>query len=345
VEVIGTGTSCAPAQTSVPAGVTTFRLRNNAGTTSELYVLRADRTTVVGERENIAAGASSELTVELGAGTYHLRCKPGGEEILASSPITVSGSAGSAASAGVAATAAVVTYRGYVLTQTKDSLGKALAQRTQIEAGNVAAARTAYAASRIGWERIEPVAESFGNLDPRVDLREADLESGQTWTGWHVIEKSLWAKRSTAGMAPVADRLVRDLQELVVKVPTAQITPTSMANGAKELLDEVATGKVTGEEEAFSHLDLVDLQANVDGAAKVFELFEPIVRQKDPALGGSIGTGFDTVNDALRPHRTGAGPTAFVRYSTVTDPQRKQLAQAVDGLAEPLSRLAAVVAS
>jgi iron uptake system component EfeO len=47
-------------------------------------------------------------------------------------------------------------------------------------AGDEASARDLYAATRMHWERIEPVAESFGELDPKLDAREADLEPGRS---------------------------------------------------------------------------------------------------------------------------------------------------------------------
>ena len=66
-----------------------------------------------------------------------------------------------------------------------------------VKTGDVEKAKSLYA--RPGWagRAIEPVAESFGDLDPRIDLREADLETGQTWTGWHRIEKALWGRPAT----------------------------------------------------------------------------------------------------------------------------------------------------
>jgi hypothetical protein len=82
----------------------------------------------------------------------------------------------------------------------------------------------------------------------------------------------------------VADRLVTDLQDLVGRVPKAEISATSMANGAAELLDEVSHTKVTGEEEAFSHTDLVDIQANVDGAARSSPCCQPVLAAKNADL-------------------------------------------------------------
>ena len=44
------------------------------------------------------------------------------------------------------------------------------------KAGDDDAARAIYPLAREHWERIETVAESFGDLDPKMDLREADVE-------------------------------------------------------------------------------------------------------------------------------------------------------------------------
>ncbi len=186
------------------------------------------------------------------------------------------------------------------------------------------------------------MAESFGDLDPKMDLREADLEAGQTWTGWHVIEKQLFTSSSTAGMKPVVADLVANLQVLVQRVPKAQISAVSMANGAKELLDEVATGKITGEEEIFSHTDLDDFQANLDGALKAFQLLQPVVTENDAALATTLTTRFADVQTELDRFREGDG---FVGYDTVGAADRKTLADVVDALSEPLSRLGAAVAS
>ena len=47
-----------------------------------------------------------------------------------------------------------------------------------------------------------------------------------------------------------------------------------MLTGAVDLLNEVATQKITGEEEIFSHTDLYDFRANIEGAEKIFALFK-----------------------------------------------------------------------
>jgi iron uptake system component EfeO len=333
---------CMPEKTSLESGVTTFEVKNTGSKVTELYVLRQNGSTVA-ERENILPGTNVKLTVELPAGEYTVRCRPGdiGEGIKTA--ITVTGS-GTATKQDARLTAAVKSYRDYATAQAQSSLDLTRQLQAAIKDGDVAKAKSIYGGSRIGWERVEPVAEAFGDLDPKMDLREADVEAGQTWTGWHVIEKALWKDGTTSGMQPIADGLVANLQELISRIPTAEITATSMANGAKELLDEVATGKITGEEEAFSHLDLLDFQANVDGAKKVFDLTKPVVAQAQPDLAAQLDTAFTKIQKELDAVRTGEGPTGFPSYETVDAPTRAKLSAAVDALSEPLSHLAAAVA-
>ena len=118
------------------------------------------------------------------------------------------------------------------------------------------------------------MAESFGDLDPMMDAREADLEPGQKWTGWHLIEKDLWPQRAE-DYTPLTDEERAELRRRPARQHRGRSTTGSrsstytvdqIANGSRGLLEEVATGKVTGEEEYWSRTDLWDFQANVDGA-------------------------------------------------------------------------------
>ncbi|MGH3388809.1 MAG: iron uptake system protein EfeO [Actinomadura sp.] len=339
--ITASDSACEVAKKDFTAGTTTFNVTNEGSKVTEVYVY-APGDKIVTERENIGPGTSVDLTVQLDAGKYQIACKPGmvGNGIRAD--ITVTGQADHAGDPRLVK--ALADYKAYVNTQVDDTIAKTQKFAQAIEQGDIAEAKKLYAPSRVGWESIEPVAESFGDLDPRVDLREADLEKDQKWTGWHRLEKALWETGSVKGEEQYADQLLEDLAELKAKVGAERldppITPASMANGAKELLDEVATGKVTGEEEAFSHTDLVDFDANVQGARKVYELLKPVVQEKDAALATTLDQEFQDVTELLAEYAEGDG---FVSYDTVGTADRKELANAVDALAEPLSKLAGVV--
>ena len=53
-----------------------------------------------------------------------------------------------------------------------------LASASAIGTGDLAAAQQAYVRARPFYERIEPVAESFPDLDPAIDQHIGDVEAG-----------------------------------------------------------------------------------------------------------------------------------------------------------------------
>ncbi|ARP69963.1 peptidase M75 [Streptomyces pluripotens] len=343
IQVTAADTTCETSATSVPAGHVTLAIENKGSKATEVEILFPDDR-IVSEKENIGPGTKYTLTAEVKAGSYEIACRPGMKGHGIRQKLTVTGS-GTPAKRDPRLDKAVAEYRQYVQDQADATLPLVKTFVKAVKAGDVDAAKKAYAPSRLGWERTEPVAESFGDIDPEVDIRKPDLEPGQKWTGWHRLEQALWEKKKIgADEKALAGQLLTDLKEWQERVGKAEITPTSMANGAKELLDEVATGKVTGEEEAYSHTDLVDFKGNVEGAQKAYELLKPVAAKNDPALAKELDKQFTALNTLLDKYRSDKDSYAFVSYDKVTGAQRKELSDAVNALAEPLSRLAATVA-
>ncbi|WP_395360308.1 iron uptake system protein EfeO [Streptomyces sp. YH02] len=346
ITVVAKDDSCEVSKKEFPAGHVRLSVENRGSKVTEVYVLYPDDR-IVTERENIGPGTKASLTAEIKAGDYEIACKPGmvGDGIRQQVKAT-GGAAGVKRSPEM--DAAVAAYRQYVQAQADATLPKVKVFTDAVRAGDIEAAKKAYAESRIGWERTEPVAESFGDIDPKVDVREDGLEAGQDpakdWTGWHRLEKALWKdKKIGEREKQLADTLDKDLADWVKRVGKAEITPTSMANGAKELLDEVATGKVTGEEERYSHTDLVDFKANVEGAQKSFDLLKPVATKNDPKLVAELEKQFAALNTLLDKYRTDKSGYVFTSYEKVGKPERKELSDGVNALAEPLSKLSAAV--
>ena len=214
-----------------------------------------------------------------------------------------------------------------------------------VKSGDIEKAKALYAPTRMLFERSEPIAESFGDLDPRIDARLADIEEeGQgeeEWSGYHKIEYGLWVDNKTEGYEEVADQLLKDVKELRAKVETVEVTPDLMITGAVDLLNEVSTSKITGEEEIYSHTDLYDFKANVEGAEKIFEIFKDKLQEKDQDLAKTLAENFATLNALLAKYEDGKG--GYVSYETLTKEDTKALSEAVDHLGEPLSQMAIVV--
>ncbi|MFI6561286.1 iron uptake system protein EfeO [Streptomyces sp. NPDC050534] len=347
IKVTAADSKCDTSATSVPAGQVTLSIENKGSKATEVEILFPDDR-IVSEKENIGPGTKYSLTAEVKAGSYEIACRPGMKGHGVRQKLTVTGS-GAAAKRDPRLDKAVAAYREYAQEQADATIPKVETFAKAIKAGDLKAAQDAYAPSRVGWERTEPIAESFGDIDPKTDTRADGLEKGQKWTGWHALEKALWQdKKIGAAQKTLADQLVTDLKDWQERVGKAEITPTSMANGAKELLDEVATGKVTGEEDRYSHTDLSDFKANVEGAQQAYELLRPVAQKNDKALTTELDKQFATLDKTLDKYRTDASQekaqNGFVSYDKVTEEQRKELSDAVNALAEPLSKLAAAVA-
>jgi iron uptake system component EfeO len=335
-----TDAGCEPASLKLDAGPTEFKVTNGGtGRVSEFVVLSGSR--ILGEKENLVAGLSGTFTINLKPGQYSISC-PGGKT-AATGVLNVGGTAVTSGGAAAALlNSATESYRSYVESKSVilvDRTGKFVAA---IKAGDVAAAKAQFAGARAPYETIEPVAESFGNLDPEIDARVNDVEKGTPWTGFHKLEQGLWVKNSTKGLEPIADKLLVDVKRLQTKTKGLTYQPEELANGANGLLDEVSASKITGEEDRYSHTDLSDFEANVEGSETAFGLLAPALRKTDPQLATTIAARFDAVNAALAKLKQNG---QFPSYDTIDKAQRRQLSQLVNALAEPLSQVAAKLAT
>ncbi|MEJ7634233.1 iron uptake system protein EfeO [Aeromicrobium sp.] len=335
--------SCKVSATKLKAGPSTFKVTNKGSKVTEFYVY-ADGDRIMGEVENIGPGLSRNLVVDLPKGTYQGACKPGmvGDGIR--EKLTVSGEAAQNLSDSEELSAAATSYERYVKSQSDALIDKTTEFVDAVKAGKVDEAKTLFPIARTYWERIEPVAEKFGDLDPITDGREPDAKAeGVDFTGWHRIEKQLWVEDNTTGMDKYADQLLANVKEIVALGQDAPLTALELAQGSKALLDEVAAGKITGEEDEFSHTDLWDFKANIEGSEAAINALRPVLQKQDPKLLDRLDTEFEALYTELNQYQDkSTGEWEF--YDKVTEPERKKLSAAVDALSEPISQVAAVVA-
>ncbi|MCW2574880.1 MAG: efeO [Modestobacter sp.] len=339
IAVAAADDSCEVASSELPAGVHQFTVTNSGSKVTEFYVY-ADGDRVMGEVENIAPGVARELRVELPAGNYEATCKPGmiGDGIR--SALTVSGEAPTLSEDETLAQAGT-DYQRYVQSQTGALVEQTTAFVNAVKAGDIEGAKALFPVARTYWERIEPVAESFGDLDPIIDGREGDQAEGEDFTGFHRIEQALWQTGDVSDMGPYADQLLTNVQEIATRSNDVQLNALQLANGAKGLLDEIATGKITGEEDRYSHTDLWDFQGNLDGSQNAVQSLRPYLEKADPALVGEIDDRFAAAQAELATYRQGDG---FVFYDQLTEDQLRGLSDTITALTASVSQVAEVVA-
>ena len=210
-----------------------------------------------------------------------------------------------------------------------------------LKEGKLEEAKKVYPLIRMSYERSEPIAESFGESDVKIDFRLADyMDENKTeegWSGFHRIERILWEDNTTKGTESYGDQLVNDIKELKTKIATVDVDYKVMLTGAVDLLNEVATSKITGEEEIYSHTDLYDFRANIEGAEKIFQLFKPLLEKSDANLVKELEADFKSVNSLLDKHMT--DKEHYKLYTDLTKEDTKELAEAVTKLGEPLSQM------
>jgi iron uptake system component EfeO len=333
VDVTLVDAGCSPAELRLASGPTTFEVANDgADAVTEFEILDGDH--ILGEVENVAPGLSGHFSLTLKPGRFTMYC-PGGTS-AERGPLVVTGKTSGTSKA---AAAAVAQYRRYVEGQTALLVTRTRRFVQELQAGDIEGAKAAYTEARVPYERIEPVAESFGDLDPAIDARAGDVPKPK-WTGFHPIEQFLWVRGKT-GPQTLRTKLMDDVVDLQRRVQTIELEPAQVANGSVELLGEVSKSKITGEEERYSHIDLVDFEANVEGAKAAFQSVRELVGARRPALAKEIDDRFADVESALQPYRQGSG---FVAYTALSKADTRGLSRSIDALAEPLSEVGAVVA-
>jgi iron uptake system component EfeO len=238
---------------------------------------------------------------------------------------------------------AVAAYTTYVVEQVDETIAATTTFTDAVRAGDLAAAKAAYAPSRQGWERIEPIAALVEEIDGKVDARVDDFEGEDdpAFTGWHRIEFILWNLGTTEGAAPFADQLDADLQTLDAELAGIEIPPAALAVGSSELIEEVSTGKITGEEDRYSGTDLWDFAANVEGSERAFELLTPALAEEDPELVADIESEFVELDAQLATYADGAG--GYQPYSALTEADKTTMQTTLAELSENLATVAGVL--
>jgi iron uptake system component EfeO len=334
---------CTPSKINIASGPVTFEVTNGGTSKVSEMELKSSSGIILGEAENVVEGVPGHFSLNLNPGAYVVNCPNGSQEDqgnLVATGKAVSQTKGASAARLAKATA---SYKAYVIAQTAQLRSDTKKFVAALRAGDTARAKALFGPARLHYEAIEPVAESFGNLDPEIDARINDVANVKQWTGFHRIERTLWQQNTTKGTGVYAAKLMDDINTLVSKVKTIQLQPAQLANGAVELMNEVANSKITGEEDRYSHTDLSDFQGNLSGSREAFDLLKPALAQTGNAqLAATIDKRFASVQQSLDRFKRNTA-LGFAPYGEVTQADRQTFASEVDSLDEPLSTIAAKV--
>jgi iron uptake system component EfeO len=339
VKITVTDKQCDPMQLTLPAGKTQFVIHNASQKGLEWEILKG--VMVVEERENVAPGFTQKMTATLEPGEYDMTCG------LLSNPkgkltVTAAGDASSKPDA-MALVGPIAEYKVYVTQQVAELVSHTKAFTDAIKKGNLKLAQQLYPSTRVYYERIEPIAELFSDLDGSIDAREDDFEKkaeDPKFTGFHRLEKILFADKTTKDTGALADKLYSDTLDLQKRITDLTFPPSKVVGGAAGLIEEVAASKISGEEDRYSRSDLWDFRANLDGAQKIVNLLRPLLVKADKPLLDKIDTNFKTVDALLDKYRTKDG---YESYEKLSDADRTAMKGPITTLAEDLAKLRGVL--
>jgi iron uptake system component EfeO len=345
--------TCTLDNASIPAGPVTFKVTNaSAPGITEMELIKDQR--IVGEKENLAPGLDPvSFTVTLDGGPYKVYCPGAGTEYT---DLTVTGQAPAAPTGTVQTIMSDGTksYAAYVVDQVNQLNAGVKALDAAIQAGNIDQARIEYAKARPFYERSESNVDGFvlpgfavddnaGNLDYLIDMRESTpVDAKVGWKGFHAIERDLYQGNAiTPTTKAYSTELVGNVGKLVGIVGPLQYKPEDLANGAADLIEEVQNTKITGEEEAFSHIDLVDFAGNVEGAQQAYAALRPGLQKIDANLVTQLDQQFQAVLTTLDGYRDPAAPGGYKVY---TPQVRATDAPKLTAVIQPLHESLATVA-
>jgi iron uptake system component EfeO len=343
-----TSQGCAPKPAKIAAGPVEFDVANkDADGVTEAELRTGDLSKILGEQENLTPGLSGGFSLTIQPGSYQIACPGAAQQHW---KLTVTGQKSKTSwEDNPELAAAVKSYSTYVGQSVASLVSHTETMCAAISSGNLARAKELYPKARVYYEQIEPVAEVWGTLDTSIDGRwENPVTVKSKFTGFHRIEQLMWADSTLTGAPRLCSALVKNQRQLLGLVRSAQYNPLEMASGATDLVNEAATSKISGEEERYSNTDLPVFRANIVGAMEVIGLLRPYLQQHS---GGSLLAQIDSRNAAVTKllakyqEKPGYDDTGYVEYSTVLPAQRRQLATAVNALAEAMSKIAAKVSA
>lgn len=208
-----------------------------------------------------------------------------------------------------------------------------------VETGRLTQAQSRYASARVPYGQLEPVV--------------ADVPQGH-FGGFHRIEETLWVDHTVDRLGPPAKHLLSNAKSLQAKVGTVDLEPRRIARNINRTLDDVLASEIAGREEPHSHLDLVDIAANIEGVEAGFKALRPFLTGEAGGLVREAEASFGKVYLALsdfgfaarepdQPRPSSPG-TSFVLYVERSAAEFRRLGQRIAALAGVLERIPAQIA-
>lgn len=279
---------CGAGWQPVSAGRQQLVLHNTDTRPGEVLLADAQSGAVYSYLEPLAAGSTANLTVDLAAGSYRLRCAMEDADVVNGPVVTITGRSGASTPAVLPVTQAELIgptkqYEHYVSGQLPTLRTLVDRLRDDLAAGRLANARTDWLPAHLEYERLGAAYGAFGDADAKINGLPDGLTGGiadPAFTGFHRIEYGLWHSQSAATLLPIANALQKSVASLQQLFADAQIDPADVAIRAHEITENAIQFELTGQTNFGSASNLATVAANLHGTAEVLDILKPILQTR-----------------------------------------------------------------
>jgi iron uptake system component EfeO len=327
-------------------GVQVFDLHNSGAVGTDAALVDPGSGTVYGEVEDLAAGVTRAMTVDLGGGRYAFRCLREDADAVTGPAVVVPGDRPRGPGA-VPVTQndlipPALAYQRWIEGRMTVLAAGTAALKADVDRGDLAAARRDWLTAHLGYERMGAAYGAFGPADGRVDgaaARTANAVRDPRFTGFHRVEYGLWHGESASSLRVPAAGLDADVRALREAWSQERTDPADLGPRAHEIMENAAQAELTGRTDYGSGTNLATARANLDGTRQVLDLLRPLLAARDTAL-PRLDAALARTRRVLDTARRGGGWTPLGRLSPV---QRRRINAVVGDLLEQLAPVAALL--
>ncbi len=213
------------------------------------------------------------------------------------------------------------------------------ALRDAIAGGDLESAKAAYIASRPPYEEIEVLAANFPETDEEIDARPYAFDEGESspdFKGFHKLENLLFRDDDLHSALPVANELIASIETLRPDLTIRDnFSAAEQFDGIIALANEVASKKVSSEEETWSDQSMVIFKHNWIGIWSQYEPFAPAVETANPSIAADVENSYQEAMAIMDSTFEPDGVTA-IPYSPVSMETRSQIVAASYSLRDEL---------
>jgi iron uptake system component EfeO len=302
----------------------TFRIHNSASDPAEVELVNPASGAVYDDIENLGAGTTDPMRVDVGSGSYAFRCMIEDTDAIAGPTEKVPGhTRGATAILPVTSNdllAPASEYHQYVTAGLVTLAGQVTRLNQAIQSGNLVAARSAWLPAHLTYERLGAAYGSFGDLDGEIDGRADGLAGGVSspaWTGFYRLEYGLWHGQSATTLTKSSSQLVHDVRALQQTWPNTEIDLLNIGLRTHEILENALQFQVSGHDDYGSGTTLATTEANITGTKVLLTELHPILAQRYTGL-PAVYTWLDRLQKLIDGTHTSHGWTAVGQLPATT---------------------------